>query len=86
MDWLSLLPQMLDNVFICLCIICFPVYDVKKFEINLSFPMKTFFYIKKKQDKKIKILKAKRATNKVKYKNFDRFSRALIVSELIVRR
>ena len=56
MDWFSLLPQMLDNVFICLCIICFPVYDVKKFEINLSFPMKTFFYIKKKQDKKIKIL------------------------------
>ena len=40
----------------CIMIICCPVYDVINFEIYLSFLIKPFLYIIKKQKVKIKIL------------------------------
>ena len=40
---LSLLFEMLSNM--CIVIICFTVYEVITFEINISFLRKLFFYM-----------------------------------------
>ena len=49
---LSLLYEILDNI--CIVIICCPVCDVINLEIDLSFPIKTFFYITTKSEQKCK--------------------------------
>ena len=43
--WLSLLLEVLGNL--CTVFICFPVWDVKTFEINLNFLIKPFPYMTK---------------------------------------
>ena len=53
--WLPLLLVILGNVFIV--IICYPVFDVINFEINLSFFIKQFFYIIKNLGQKLTYLK-----------------------------
>ena len=40
--WLPLLLEILGNM--CIAIICFPIYDVMNFEINLSFLIKSIFH------------------------------------------
>ena len=44
----------IDNMYIV--IICFPVYKVINFEINLSFLIKLFFCLTKQSDQKFKYL------------------------------
>ena len=48
----------LDNI--CFAIVCFPICDVINFEINLSFLIKSFFYMNKRVRSK-KFLRTKRA-------------------------
>ena len=40
--WLSLLLEILGNINIV--IVCFPLWDIVSFKINLGLPIKTFFY------------------------------------------
>ena len=49
--WMLLLLEILNNMFIA--VICFPVCDVIKFEINLSFFIKPFSYMTKNVRTKI---------------------------------
>ena len=51
--WLSLLLEILGNI--CINIICFTVYYVINFEINLNFFVKPFSYMTKKVRTKIEI-------------------------------
>ena len=44
-------PKVLRNM--CIVIICFPAYDIISFEINLSFFIKSFFYMAGKVRTKI---------------------------------
>ena len=44
--WLPLRLEILDNMYIV--IVCFPVWDVINFEINLAFPVKPFSCMTKK--------------------------------------
>ena len=53
--WLFLLYEILG--YMCLVIICCPVYDVINFEVNPSFFIKLFFSIIKKSGQKLKYLK-----------------------------
>ena len=56
--WLPVLLEILGNIFIV--VICFPVYDVVNFEINLSFLIKPIFYMAKKSGQKFKYLKSEK--------------------------
>ena len=51
----------------CVAIVCFEDCDAINFEDNFIFLIKTFFYMKKRQDKNLNILITKRAS-KLKYK------------------
>ena len=55
--WLPSLLEILGNM--CSAIICFPVYDVISFEINLSFLIKPL----KSQDKNVNTLQTKNPFN-----------------------
>ena len=57
--WLALLLEILSNM--CIAIVYFPGCDDINFEINRTFLIKPFFYMTKKSDKILKILRAKRA-------------------------
>ena len=57
---LPLRLEILGNM--CILMICFLVYDVTNFGINLSFLIKLFSYMtKKSQDKNLNILSTKKA-------------------------
>ena len=43
-------------------IICFQVYEAIKFEINFSFPNKSFFFMTKKTGQKFKYLKNQKSS------------------------
>ena len=51
--WFSLLTEILDNM--CIVIVCFPGCDVLKIEINFTFLIKPFFYMRKDLGYKQKI-------------------------------
>ena len=52
--WLHLLLEILDNI--CITIVCYPCCDVIKFEINLIFLIKPFYYMTKRSRQKLKYL------------------------------
>ena len=52
---LSLLLEILGKM-MCVAIVCFTGFDVINFEINLIFPIKSFFYMAKKSRRKFKYL------------------------------
>ena len=54
-DLIELLLEISGNM--CIVIICCPVYDVIKFEVNPTFLMKPFFFKTKKVNKKLNVLK-----------------------------
>ena len=54
-----LILEIIGNMYIV--VICFPVYDVLHFEINLSFLTKQFFSMNKDFRKKIKYVKNKKS-------------------------
>ena len=56
MDWLSILLGILSNI-------CFPVWDVISFEINLSFLIKSLFYLTKKSGQNANISRTKIVLN-----------------------
>ena len=56
--WLPLLLEILGNI--CIVIICCPVCDVIKVEINHSFLTKPFFYMTKKSGQKCTYLKSEK--------------------------
>ena len=55
----TLLLEIWGNL--CTVIICFPVCDIINFETNLRFLIKLFFYMIKKEDKNLDILRMKEA-------------------------
>ena len=57
--WLPLILEILINI--CIAIAIESGCDVKNFEINLIFLIKSFFYMTKIQDKNLNILKTKTA-------------------------
>ena len=57
--WLPLLLEILGNM--CITIVCWPGCDVIKFEIDLIFLMKLFYYITKKSRKNLNTLRTKSA-------------------------
>ena len=58
---IHLLLQIMGNM--CIAIVSFPGFDVIKFEINLIFLIKPFFYLTKNSRQKFKYLEKKRAFN-----------------------
>ena len=52
--WLSLLLEMLGKL--CIAIVCFPGCDVIRFEINLIFLIKSFYYTTKKSRQRFEYL------------------------------
>ena len=52
--WLPLLLEILGNI--CISIVCWPGCEVIKFEINLIFLIKPFWYMNKKSGQKLKYL------------------------------
>ena len=72
--WLPLLLQILGNM--CIIIVCYPGCDAIKFEINLIFLIKPFYYMTKKSRQKPKYLeKAKSFWEEIK-RIFHHFYRA----------
>ena len=51
---LSLLLEILVNM--CVAIVCLPGWDVNNFEVDLTFPTKSFFYMAKTSRQKFKYL------------------------------
>ena len=67
-DWLPLLSEILGNISIA--VVCWPVYDIINFEINLISNQSNFSIWPKIQDKNLNILRRKRAF-KMKQKVFS---------------
>ena len=61
--WFPLLCEILHNM--CVAIVCEPVCDVIKFEINLIFLIKLFLCIQKSRDKNLNNLRTKKAFKEV---------------------
>ena len=57
--WLLLLLEILGNT--CIKIVCWPCCDFIKFEINLIFLIRPFWYMTKKSRQKLKYLENKRS-------------------------
>ena len=53
-DWLSLLLEILGNM--CIATVCFPGFDIIKFEINLTFLIRLLVKMTKKSRQKFKYL------------------------------
>ena len=56
---ISLPDCLLNNA--CIAIVFFPQCDAISYEINLTFPIKLFFYMAKSQDKNLNALRTKKA-------------------------
>ena len=74
--YLCLLLEIPANM--CIAIICYPVYDLKNFEIIQSFFIKLFFCMPKKSGQKCKLYQARSELLSRNKNYFYHFQRAFI--------
>ena len=84
--WFPLLLEILGSM--CVTILCWPGCDVIKFEINLIFFIKPFYYLTKKSRQKLKYLENEKSFWSEKKNHFSSFLKSFefpkIVSNLRV--
>ena len=77
--WFPSLLEILGNI--CIAVICYPVCDVRTFEIKLSFLIKPFFYVTKTSGQNVNHLRTKRVLN-MKWKVFFITFKGLLLEEI----